>query len=766
MKASIFFNFIGASLLAIPLIILIQLWIPKYNGAVVLEAKNSNARLSFDINQDDIHEKIQFINLPKEEHIYCEVWSTKSLMGIWRKEGQLIDRTLTSADVDADGSKEILFFSIENDSIFGNALKLSAHNNLFKATLTHRVFVTLSAGKDYYMHSFRTEVNDLDADGCPELIANLNQHLNIRGIYAVDFKKRRTKIFEPYFIHITDFYIEKSGASKRIVASSYANANVDKPSLQRAAQKCNIDTSKNNILYSDIESHLMILDTGLNSIAGPLAFKGVFGMQRPVTLIPENTILSLQTGIKEEDSIQTVRLLDNHLNVIKQKEIKLNYNKDLMSKFNPEIFTKVTNNQKERLLFVGNNDSIYELNKQTLNISFITYLPHVKAGANIKVMDLDSDGDNEVLFLMDGGVFITNHQLADGIYLPTEGKLDYRKNFEYTLPKEKIQGVRTISDRNHHIIQYSFNTIWYFKPVFYVLSIMTSFFILYILQKIQSRKLEARNQQLEKTVSERTHEILLQKELIEEKQKEILDSINYAKRIQEAILPSRYSLTEHLQNGFVLYRPKDIVAGDFYWLETTADYLFIAAADCTGHGVPGAMVSVICSNALSKALLEDGILETGKILDRTRELVIEKFAKSDESVRDGMDISLIRIEYNGNSIQYSGANNPLWRINDNKLTEYKADKQPIGNYADPKPFTTHTLEVSKGDILYLFTDGYEDQFGGDKGKKFKASKMKEMLTEVSSLPMDQQKTLIHQRFDEWRGELEQVDDVCVIGIRI
>jgi len=276
-----------------------------------------------------------------------------------------------------------------------------------------------------------------------------------------------------------------------------------------------------------------------------------------------------------------------------------------------------------------------------------------------------------------------------------------------------------------------------------------------------------------------------QKQEVEEKNKEITDSINYAKRIQEAILPSRYSLVENLKNGFVLYKPKDIVAGDFYWLEkvvsppstgsgNSSTTIFFAAADCTGHGVPGAMVSVVCSNAISKALLEDGITETGKILDRTRELVIEKFSKSGENVKDGMDISLVKIEVIQNEIvnlEWSGANNPLWLVRKNKdglvdLIETKPDKQPIGNYADAKPFTTHKIEIQKGDTIYVFTDGYEDQFGGEKGKKFKAAKMKELFLSIQDLSMDEQKEKINERFEKWRGDLEQVDDVCVIGVRI
>ncbi|MFN3916238.1 MAG: tetratricopeptide repeat protein [Flavobacteriales bacterium] len=297
-----------------------------------------------------------------------------------------------------------------------------------------------------------------------------------------------------------------------------------------------------------------------------------------------------------------------------------------------------------------------------------------------------------------------------------------------------------------------------------------------------------------------------QRKLVEEKNKEITDSINYAKRIQEAILPSKDTLTQHLGDGFVLFKPKDMVSGDFYWLESytptsvensdlegikhshnvpTKDseesIILFAAADCTGHGVPGAMMSVICSNALSKALLEEKITDTGMLLDRTRELVIERLAKSSDQVYDGMDISLC--SFKGNTLCWSGANNPLWIIADenradlsefNNLTdlggkalyEIKPNKQPIGKVDNPEPFATYTFELQKDDTIYLFTDGYQDQFGGVKGKKFKASKLKELLLAIKGKSMEEQKKILEHTLDNWKGGIEQVDDVCVIGVRL
>jgi serine phosphatase RsbU (regulator of sigma subunit) len=260
--------------------------------------------------------------------------------------------------------------------------------------------------------------------------------------------------------------------------------------------------------------------------------------------------------------------------------------------------------------------------------------------------------------------------------------------------------------------------------------------------------------------------IVDQKEKMEIKNKEITDSITYAKRIQAAILPADSVIKTSLPDSFIVYKPKDIVAGDFYWLEKKDKLLIFAAADCTGHGVPGAMVSVICNNALNRSVREFGLSSPAAILDKTRELVIAEFEKSDEEVKDGMDISLCCYDPSSMMLKWAGANNPLLVLNTKGLTEFKADKQPIGKYTDPKPYTEHSIQLQKNDTIYLYTDGYQDQFGGDKGKKFKASSLKALFLSIHTKPVGEQKQIIDTTFESWKGGLEQIDDVCVIGIRI
>jgi serine phosphatase RsbU (regulator of sigma subunit) len=259
---------------------------------------------------------------------------------------------------------------------------------------------------------------------------------------------------------------------------------------------------------------------------------------------------------------------------------------------------------------------------------------------------------------------------------------------------------------------------------------------------------------------------------LEYKNKEIMDSISYAKRIQNAILPPQKLVKENLADSFILYKPKDIVAGDFYWMEKTNNGILIAAADCTGHGVPGAMVSVICNNGLNRSVREYGLNNPADILDKTREIVIQEFEKSEEEVKDGMDIALCSIENTASddftNIKYAGANNPLWiiRKGTSEIEEIKADKQPIGRFLKEKSFTTHDVQLNTGDCFYIFSDGIADQFGGENGKKYKSSRFKKLLLSICHESMERQKILINETFEDWKGSIEQLDDVCLIGVRL
>lgn len=284
-------------------------------------------------------------------------------------------------------------------------------------------------------------------------------------------------------------------------------------------------------------------------------------------------------------------------------------------------------------------------------------------------------------------------------------------------------------------------------------------------------------------IEQQKREVESQKQIIEENHQSIKSSINYAKRLQNAILPNTKELNTHLPNNFIFYQPKDVVSGDFYWFKYINGQSFLAVADCTGHGVPGALVSVVCSNALNRSAKEFNLNDPAKILDKTRDLVIETFSKKGGNVKDGMDINLCK--FSNDKLTYSGANNPLWivrKINlltdeeksrkgtlviDNMaLIEYKADRQPIGDYEMAEPFTQSEVKLFKTDMVYLFSDGFADQFGGVNNKKYKYLPFKNFLISISQLNVNQQKEKIIEEFNNWKGDNIQIDDICVVGVKI
>ena len=294
---------------------------------------------------------------------------------------------------------------------------------------------------------------------------------------------------------------------------------------------------------------------------------------------------------------------------------------------------------------------------------------------------------------------------------------------------------------------------------------LVAIFLVFLLSRLKvTRKQKYIIEQQKVKVIQQKEDVEFAHKELEEKNQEILDSILYAKRIQSAILPSVKLVKEYLKESFILYKPKDVVAGDFYWMEQKDGKVLFAAADCTGHGVPGAMVSVVCNNGLNRSVREHGLTIPGEILDKTREIIVKEFQKSEEGVKDGMDIALCSIE--GMKLQYAGAYNPLWIIRNGEIIETKANKQPIGQFENPEPYTTHSFDLEQGDTIYIFSDGYVDQFGGEKGKKFKSKAFRELLLSIQDKTMEDQKISIDEIFETWKGASEQIDDVCVIGVRV
>lgn len=314
---------------------------------------------------------------------------------------------------------------------------------------------------------------------------------------------------------------------------------------------------------------------------------------------------------------------------------------------------------------------------------------------------------------------------------------------------------------------------WWFRTLV-GLSIIASIWF-YI--KSREKKLVAEKEILEKTVEERTEELVQkniiveqQKHLVEEKHREITDSINYAERIQRSFLATKELLDNNLMDHFVFFQPKDVVSGDFYWAAKLSNGNFaLATADSTGHGVPGAIMSILNISCLEKSVEEEKLTEPNEILNYTRLKIIERLKKdgTTDGGKDGMDCSLISFDFENSKLTYAAANNPIWIVRENQLLEFASDKMPVGKHdKDTTPFTQHIVNLQKDDVVYALTDGMPDQFGGPKGKKFMYKQLKELLIKISHLPMIEQHETLKSSLNDWKGNLEQVDDICLTGVRV
>ncbi len=294
----------------------------------------------------------------------------------------------------------------------------------------------------------------------------------------------------------------------------------------------------------------------------------------------------------------------------------------------------------------------------------------------------------------------------------------------------------------------------------------------------QNQKLHQMNEEIQAQRDEIEKHLITvekQKEEIEQKRKDILDSIFYAKRIQNAILPSISQISETLPQHLILFKPRDIVSGDYYWIKQKEDKTIVVAADCTGHGVPGAFMSILGTAFLNEIVMKDDIVQANEILNHLRQYVINFLNQAGrlEDARDGMDIALCIINKETMELEFSGAYNPLYLIRNKQLQEYKADKMPIGIYDVYPPFTCKKTTIEKGDNIYIFSDGFQDQFGGPEGKKFMSGRLKRLFIEICDRTMEEQKEILDLTIETWKSHLdvegnphEQIDDILVVGIKI
>ncbi len=351
-------------------------------------------------------------------------------------------------------------------------------------------------------------------------------------------------------------------------------------------------------------------------------------------------------------------------------------------------------------------------------------------------------------------------------------------NFDFILrPGKYVVQVRAknifgnISSSKEYVVRVK-SPIWmhtWFIMVLAAGALLIVTLFIFIFQKKKERKLLKYNKELEEKVEERTQEIQKQKEQIEYKNQEITDSLNYASQIQSAVLPPLKIIGNSVSDSFVLNKPRNIVSGDFYWANRVNGQLVVTAADCTGHGVPGAFLSMLGVTFLNEITNKMDHLEANTILEKLRKRVIKSMHQEgyEKKRLDGIDLSLVVLDLKSKELQFSGANNPLYIVRNRELTEFKGDRMPIGIHSLlDKPFTNHKIEVKKDDLIYMFSDGFIDQFGGELGRKFLSRNFKALITEISGLPLNEQKNILYETLKMWKGNRDQLDDILVVGLRI
>ncbi len=339
--------------------------------------------------------------------------------------------------------------------------------------------------------------------------------------------------------------------------------------------------------------------------------------------------------------------------------------------------------------------------------------------------------------------------------------------------------VKAINVYDHESLPASFDfTVlppWYRTLLAYIAYGLLLLLIIYLAIQISLRRLREKNERLEQLVRERTAEIRAKNITLERQKKEITDSIHYAYRIQNAVLPEHDFLEECFKGHFIFFKPRDIVSGDFYWISESNGQIVVIAADCTGHGVPGAFMSMLGVSFLNKIIRENGITDPDEILEKLRGNVIESLHQrgKENEAKDGMDMALTVIDKDKKIMRFAGANNPLYLIKSNELQETKADRMPVAIHERIEPFRKHQVELEQGDTFYLFSDGYADQFGGPDGKKFKYKQFKELLLSIQDRSMEEQKDILDKTLHEWintpdpdGNPYDQIDDILVIGVRI
>ena len=365
--------------------------------------------------------------------------------------------------------------------------------------------------------------------------------------------------------------------------------------------------------------------------------------------------------------------------------------------------------------------------------------------------------------------------MEDSLYNEENLKKITGLEYEYKYEKEKLD-IKLIQDKKDLQAKEESKRQQIFKYIFGIgiIILLIIAIIIYRYYKIKQKAnilLADKNEEIlqqKEEITQQSEESLVQHKIVLKQKKQIIDSIQYAMRIQLAALPSEEYISKFLNNYFILFKPRDIVSGDFYWVKQIKNNTIIAVADCTGHGVPGALISMLGISFLNEIVRRSEIIKSNQLLESLRteiKIALKQHGKQND-LQEGMDIALCIINNDTMKLQFSGANNPLYLIRNNELLITKPTKNPIGIYLKEKPFVNNVIDIQKDDIIYMFSDGYVDQFGSENRKKFMTRNFKTLLLSIAEKPMQEQHEILNKTFEDWRGEVQQTDDVLVMGIKI
>lgn len=524
------------------------------------------------------------------------------------------------------------------------------------------------------------------------------------------------------------------------------------------------------------------------------AYPGISKWSESIKLIKENKIMFLPTIAQNDDR-------DKFLDFT---EVYSDYKYVIVTHKNSEFIGSIKDLAEKRVAVAENYNVTALLEKKHINMKFV-YKSGIE-GCLLAISTGNADATVTTIpivshYLNYNGFH--NLKIAASTSLPNiEIRMGVRKdNQDFVNILQK--GINTISHQEKyqifntwvHDIQFDHGVdmvkVWTIGSLSIGITFLIFSIFFYYNRKMKNEI--ALRTEIQVALNKSFDEVTKQKLITENKNEEVQASIIYAQRLQKAILPTMTQISDSLKESFVLFLPKDIVSGDFYYMETKDNNkVFFTSADCTGHGVPGAMVSLICSNALHQAVIEDNLNKPSDILDSAKKNLELRFARSGEDIKDGMDISFCVLDIKEQKLMYAGAYNPLWIVRHNKhimkskkfiekyvgikpqlleskeyhLIEVRADRQPVGKYDFYTPFVNHEIDLLRGDSIYLSTDGYADQFGGVKGKKMKSRNFKRLLLTIQNESMEKQQLILNEIFINWKKKFDQIDDVCVFGVKV